>query len=280
MEFNLEELRTSTGKLRSVLSASLRKNFKTDEGTYMYVQEVFIEHPVLGTSAIITVEDVGMYVVAFSEVANGVVQLASTNEWKPVTQEYVLVPTSMPQLGQATPTQELLTEDFSESVSVEIEEVMSESTDMYSPLTLTLRIIKEGFGNERDNNYYSAEQLRKDAEKFVGKMMYTTNHKVNETNERNQVAQITEAGYDDKYKGIVAKAVVFDPMFARKTRNRSQVGMLNELHCSITSRGTKYAKPFVKDGRKGSLVKEFTKVNTVDFVSRAGAGGMALSMTG
>ncbi len=44
------------------------------------------------------------------------------------------------------------------------------------PMTMRVRIIKPGWGNERDNHFYPAEVLRRDAGVFAGAKMYETDH--------------------------------------------------------------------------------------------------------
>lgn len=275
----IEELINPFSKLRELIRKVLRNNFETDEG-WLYVQDVFTSHPVLGNVAIVEHSmDSSLYAVEWLEEDNGSVKLATVENWKKVMQQYTLIDTTIPTIGEVDSDVTEVDVEFNETVAISIEEDADGVKDLYSPLDITLRVIKEGFGNARDNHYYGRQQLEADASKFVGVMMYTTNHVSKETNEPNQVAKITEAKWDSNYNGIVAKATIFDPMFARKTRNRKAAGMLEELHVSIRSSGTSYAKPYIKDGRKGRLVKEFTEVKTVDFVSRAGAGGNVIDIS-
>lgn len=272
------EMKNSFEAIRTLAQKSLSSNFKTEKG-YLWIKDMFIGHPTLGNCVIVVWSmDMSLHAVGFSEQGD-IVVLAPTVDWRRVKHEYNLVDTSVPQLGQATPTEVDVSEDDYTEASfgeVLIEEADLIAEDKYAPLTLTLRLIKKGFGNGRDNHFYTEAQLESDAPKFVGAMMYTTNHITAETNERNQVAKITESWYDKKYNGILAKAIVFDPNFARKTRNRSEAGVLEELHCSIKAKGTSFVKPIVKGGRTGRQVKEFTEVKSVDFVSRGGAHGKAL----
>ncbi len=238
---------------------------------------MFVAHPTLGDSVIVIHStDRSMYSVKFAEDKDGTIRLSPASEWEQVIQEYTPVNKDEPTIG-GTASEESA-ETYEEVASISIEESDINMEDMYSPLTLKMRLIEQGFGNPRDKHYYSKEQLVRDAHKFVGIKMYTTNHVSRETNERNEVAQIVASAYSESHNGIMAEVAVFDPMFARKVRNRAKLKLLGGLHCSIKSDGTSYTKPFTIGEQTGKLVKEFTEVHTVDFVSRAGAGGTAVEM--
>lgn len=144
-------------------------------------------------------------------------------------------------------------------------------------LEMDVQLIRPGWGNSRDNHYYPAEMLRRDAAVFEGAKMYSTDHRPEEKSERTEVSKIqriigfTEAG------APIARVVVFDPDFAEKTRNRAKAGVLDSLECSILADGR--AKPgFEEGGRKGKVVEMITAVSSVDWVTRAGAGGKALAL--
>src|SRR5690606_27114494 len=70
---------------------------------------------------------------------------------------------------------------------------------------------------------------------------------------------------------------VYDPLFAQKVRNRAKLGTLENLQASILASGT--ARPgFEEGGRKGKLVESITNAFSVDWVTRAGAGGRAVRL--
>ena len=145
-----------------------------------------------------------------------------------------------------------------------------------APLTMRVQLIRPGWGNSKDNHYYPAEVLKRDAHVFTGKKMYTTDHKEGEKSERTEVSVIEAIeGFADDGAPI-ARVNVFDPGFAEKVRNRQKAGVLDRLECSVLGSGT--ARPFELDGRKGKLVESITDAESVDWVTRAGAGGHALDI--
>lgn len=145
-----------------------------------------------------------------------------------------------------------------------------------APLTMKVQLIRPGWGNAKDNHYYPPEVLRRDAHVFEGKKMYTTDHKENEKSERTEVSMIEAIeGFTDDGAPI-ARVKVFDPAFAEKVRNREKAGLLDKLECSVLGSGT--ARPFELDGRKGKMVESITDAESVDWVTRAGAGGHALEI--
>lgn len=144
------------------------------------------------------------------------------------------------------------------------------------PLTMRVQLIRPGWGNSKDNHYYPAEVLKRDAHVFEGKKMYTTDHREGEKSERTEVSMIEAIeGFADDGSPI-ARVNVFDPAFAEKVRNRQKAGVLDKLECSVLGAGT--ARPFELDGRKGKLVESITDAESVDWVTRAGAGGHALEI--
>jgi hypothetical protein len=146
-----------------------------------------------------------------------------------------------------------------------------------SPLDLDVKLIVPGWGNKRDNNYYPATVLKRDAGVFVGAKMYATDHRENEKSVRTEVSRIKEiTGFADDGAPI-ARVTIFDPDFAEQTRNRAQAGILDSLECSILAYGT--GKPGkAPDGKSGYIVEAITAAQSVDWVTKAGAGGRALRL--
>jgi len=148
------------------------------------------------------------------------------------------------------------------------------------PLLLEISPIKPGWGNKRDNNYYPADMLERDfARAFDGVKMYETNHVDAETNNKNWVSTYIEtARFDDG--APVGTVGIHNPHFAQKVLNLYKLEqttgkpLLSKLECSI--RGGGMAMPgFELDGREGKQVKELSDGRSIDWVSRAGAGGHA-----
>ena len=142
---------------------------------------------------------------------------------------------------------------------------------------LDVQVIRPGWGNQRDNHYYPAEMLRRDAGQFVGAKMYETDHRDDEKSTRTWVSTVKEiTGFTDDGAPI-ARVAVHDPDFASRVRNLNSAGLLDKMECSILAYGT--AKKFEKEGRKGSVVESLTGVSSVDWVTRAGAGGKVLNIS-
>lgn len=67
-----------------------------------------------------------------------------------------------------------------------------------------------------------------------------------------------------------------DPDFAEATRNRARLGTLETLECSILARGK--TREGEVDGINGHIVEAITEGISVDFVTKAGAGGHAINL--
>jgi len=147
-----------------------------------------------------------------------------------------------------------------------------------SPVIVEVALITPGWGNKRDNNYYSREMLEKNAKKFEGAKMYATDHREHEKSVITEVSQILECpiGFTPE-GGPIAKVGIFDPIFAESVKNRAKLGKLQDLACSILASG-RVRPGFEQDGRKGQYVESITSVSSVDWVTKAGAGGRALSL--
>lgn len=170
-------------------------------------------------------------------------------------------------------------EKLSESVgedAITIEE--GDLKEIDNVLHLNVAIIRPGWGNRVDNHYYPSEMLQNCAENFNGAKMYETDHRQEEKSTRTWVSTITEIkGFADD-GAPVARVAIHDPGFAERVRNLARVGLLSKLECSIFANGT--AEPnFELGGRKGKKVIAITEVESVDWVTRAGAGGRALELT-
>jgi len=146
-----------------------------------------------------------------------------------------------------------------------------------APLLMNVALIRPGWGNKKDNHYYSREVLARDAKVFEGVKMYTADHRPDQKSVRTEVSVIKQiTGFTDDGAPI-AQVAVHDPDFAEATRNRAKLGTLNSLECSILATGrTKKGK--APDGEKGNIVEAITSATSVDWVTKAGAGGHALNL--
>jgi hypothetical protein len=171
-----------------------------------------------------------------------------------------------------------ISEHFAESWGgvATIEEVSTDTNPARAPLTMRVQLIRPGWGNKTDNHYYPAETLKRDAHVFEGVKMYTTDHKQGEKSVRTEVSRINKIVDFTPEGAPVAEVNVFDPSFAEQVRNRAKSGALDSLECSVLGEGT--SKPFSLDGRTGKLIESITNAESVDWVTRAGAGGKALEI--
>jgi hypothetical protein len=165
--------------------------------------------------------------------------------------------------------------EMAESFAQEAIEVTEAEAGKPDLLYMDVQIIRPGWGNTRDNNFYPREMLAKHAEKFVGAKMYESDHGADKTT-RNWVSTIQEIKGFTGDGAPVARVAVHDPGFAQRVRNLKAAGLLEKMECSILASGS--AKPFEAGGRKGRTVESITEVSSVDWVTRAGAGGKALSL--
>jgi hypothetical protein len=106
--------------------------------------------------------------------------------------------------------------------------------------------------------------------------MYETDHKQGEKSTRTWVSTITELkGFTDDGAPIM-RVAVHDPNFAQRVRNLASGNLLSNLECSLLANGT--AKPGIREGKNYKVVESITDVESVDWVTRAGAGGKALNI--
>lgn len=147
-----------------------------------------------------------------------------------------------------------------------------------NPMYMDVRIIKPGWGNKRDNHYYPREMLARDAVKFEGAKMYETDHRDDEKSTRTWVSTIEKIARFDEDGSPVARVVVHDPNFAQRVANLKAADLLGKMECSIAAVG-KMKPGFEENGRKGSMVEAITDVQSVDWVTKAGAGGAAVGIS-
>jgi hypothetical protein len=161
------------------------------------------------------------------------------NTWVKVVRTYVPV-------GSPAPATEVAEVDAGGAEMAELAEAelgtvlsLSEDDTGTGPLVMEVAVIEPGWGNKRNNNYYPTS--------------------------------FTESG------APIARVGVFNTQFAENIRGRAKLGVLDSLHCSILA-GGKVKPGFSENGRTGREVVQITEVASVDWVTRAGAGGRALSL--
>ena len=163
--------------------------------------------------------------------------------------------------------------EFAESELSPITELSESET---GPLHAIVRIIKPGWGNKKHNHYYPKDILQRDAFQFVGAKMYETDHRPNEKSTRTWVSTIEDIVGSDNGAPL-AKVAVHNEDFAGRLRNLNELGMLEKMECSILANGLAKSG-FKLNGREGKQVEAITNVSSVDWVTRAGAGGAAVSL--
>ncbi len=144
------------------------------------------------------------------------------------------------------------------------------------PLHAIVRVIKPGWGNKKHNHYYPKDVLEKDAYQFIGAKMFETDHRPQEKSTRTWVSTVEDiVGFDEG--APLAKVAVHDAGFAERLQNLNKLGMLEKMECSIYANGLAKGG-FKLNGREGKQVESITSVSSVDWVTRAGAGGAAVSL--
>lgn len=180
----------------------------------------------------------------------------------------------MPAETATTTTANLAESATGANGGIKLAEAETPTTGPRSPLSLEVALIQPGWGNKRDNNFYSREVLARDAKVFEGAKMYATDHVQGEKNVRTEVSRVEKiVGFTDAGAPI-ARVTIFDPGFAEAVRNRHTANALDSLECSILASGN--TRPGTVDGKQGHIVEGITAAHSVDWVTKAGAGGRAL----
>jgi hypothetical protein len=156
-------------------------------------------------------------------------------------------------------------------------DILEESDAMAGDvLKMRVQIIKPGWGNSKDNHYYPVEVLARDSGVFKGIKMYETDHREEEKSTRTWVSTITDIDGFTETGAPIARVAVHDPQFAQRIRNLKAANLLDKMDCSILATGK--VKSGEVDGKKGNIVEAITSANSVDWVTKAGAGGHALDL--
>jgi hypothetical protein len=167
--------------------------------------------------------------------------------------------------------------EMKESYASEITMLEEAGNGSEGALTMMVKPIVPGWGNKRDNNYYSREMLKANGQKFVGAKMYETDHRGEEKNTRTWVSTIKSIEGFDKDGAPIAKVIAHHPDFIKRILNLSEAGILNKMECSIYGSALGEAD-FVKGGRKGRRIRSIEEIESVDWVTRAGAGGHVVGL--
>ena len=263
-----------------------------------WVKEIFSDHPEFGN--MIVVDDAGvLYGVPYEVGEDG--EITFSDERKKVVQTYIMAEvgkrlnaSQIKSLQAALETvqgiliwanyedmipEEVVEEKFTESASGRVMGLVETKPifpDAIVPLRLDAVLIEPGWGNDTDNHYYPREMLERDAEVFVGAKMYATDHRQHEKSTESWVSTIKKiSGFTDSGAPI-GRISIHKEWFAKDILALNADDLLEKMESSILAGGT--AKKGEVDGKKGRIVESITEVDSVDWVTRAGAGGRALAL--
>jgi hypothetical protein len=255
-----------------------------------------------GAAVLVQKEETGdVFAVTFLKGSDGKYAFAGEDEWVPVEVEYrkpgtdvatepkgpdeevpseptapLPEPAAAPGAVPMAQSAEQQTMNLAESVTGA--EILSEGvvpSDGQGPLTMRVKLIEPGWGNPKDKHYYSREVLARDAHVFDGTMMFESDHK-NDKSTRTWVSTVRKVVGFSPTGAPIAEVVVHDPGFAQRVRNLKTAGLLEQLPCSILATGQ--VKPGKIEDKDASIVESITAAESVDWVTRAGAGGKALEL--
>ena len=279
-----EELQLDIGTLSRQVRRAFRLRFRMrspvvdsmEDPGWLFVEDIFVDHPTLGS--VVIIDKTGeLWQVTYDPDVEGF-DFGAPNTWVKVVRTYVPV-------GSPAPATEVAEVDAGGAEMAELAEAelgtvlsLSEDDTGTGPLVMEVAVIEPGWGNKRNNNYYPAAMLERDASVFAGAKMYATDHRQDEKSVLTEVSQILECPTSFTESGApIARVGVFNTQFAENIRGRAKLGVLDSLHCSILA-GGKVKPGFSENGRTGREVVQITEVASVDWVTRAGAGGRALSL--
>ena len=222
-----------------------------------------------------------------NELAREFISLVENNMWSPdvtdkigalqsVFGEFIARLSALDLTAQPS---ESMKESLSEANETEIQEFTELKPTEADKTCLHIDIIpiQPGWGNTRDNHYYPRPMLESCAAKFVGAKMYETDHRDEDKSTKTWVSTIVEMKGFTPDGAPIARVAVHNEDFADRLRRLHNEGILNKMECSILANGS--VKPGYKEGdRTGKIVEEISDVISVDWVTRAGAGGQALSL--
>ena len=198
-----------------------------------------------------------------------------------LTEEFVgLLPASLKTTTELEPEEmesDLEITNLAETYAgIELLTVGIAEADNQGPLTMKIRPIRPGFGNAKHKNHYSAAMLKREAHRLVGVKMYESDHK-NDKSTRTWVSTTTELLGFDQMGAPILEVVVHDPNFAQRIRNLNEAELLDKMECSIFG-SAKGKRNQMVEGRKVTIIEALTNIRSIDWVTKAGAGGMALSI--
>lgn len=147
----------------------------------------------------------------------------------------------------------------------------SESRKIAEDGTVPITIIKAGWGNKRDNHYYPAKMLEQAVSAFEGAQMFIDHPTPEEERKRPERSVKDLGAVITRVEGVqegelVARARIVQPWLRDLIETAGDVIGISVRGKGITHKGT-------VGGRTGNIVEAIPRVDSVDFVTKAGAGG-------
>ena len=275
----------SLGELERLVRAAFQAEYgarRMDEPWRYWVRDIFIAPSEFGNALVAEDNKASRYyLISYSEEGDQIV-FADPPNWKTVVPTY-RVETATAEADNSPAETELETVKLVETYGgVELLSEGIAEADGQGPLTMKIQAIQPGFGRKRDNHYYPAAMLRRDAPIMVGVKMYESDHK-DDKSTSNWVSTTTDLlGFSDAGAPIY-EVLVHNPGFAQRVRNLNEakdadgVSLLEKLECSILGDG-KIKRNQIVEGRKANVVEALTRISSIDWVTKAGAGGKALAI--
>ena len=233
--------------------------------------EVFKDHPKFGNAVVARernrIAD-RFWLVPYT-VEGDEYQFTPRTDWRRVELTWEFVESQ----EQTESVAELQEVELCESFAGHAVSLSESDTDL--PLRMQVALIRAGWGNKKDMNFYPAETLRNSGPVFVDAKMFESDHNPDRTN-RDWVSVVDKVIGLNEQRELVAEVVVHSGDFAERAKALHKAGKLHLLECSILARGT--GRGGTVNGTKGHIIEAITEARAVDWVTKAGAGGHAMSL--
>jgi len=239
-----------------------------DDVPQWWVQEVFAGHPQHEDALVTSFNDGPFeqyYMVGYSRDGDDIT-FQPEEDWRQVVPAWEYVEASA-EAAEAV--------EFEETAIGHAVSLSERKGDDLLPMYMEVCLIRPGWGNKRDMNYYSPQMLKENAEAFVKAKMFEKDHTADKTN-RDFVSAVESISGFGEDGSVLAQVVVVEEDFAKKARALQDAGLLELLECSILAEGK--ARRGSVNGVKGKIVEQISEVHAVDWVTKAGAGGHAVSL--
>lgn len=261
----LEEAVLSHDEIRRTLSAAVKATKPSGNGFYCWVRDVFDDHLVYEEEA---PTGTTLWQQTYTIDADGKLALGDAMKVKATT-AYVPVKEAFPP-PPADPVEESI--DITGDVVDLVEAIRKDGT-------IPLRLIAPGWGS---SGYYSKEVLSRDGAKVFpkGTHMYWDHPTKSEESERPErsvkdLAATTTSAPVWKDNGAVGPGLYADAAILKPYQET--VGELAP-HIGVSIRASGTRKLGEAEGKKGQLITSLIAGESVDFVTKAGAGGQVVQL--